>query len=199
MRYCNECNVLKPLNEYEPGRGKCNDCRKAYKLNYYRTKEGLLKKMFNSQIQRTNKSGMIHNYSFDEFKNWIYTNNYEELFYNWKESGYKTTLVPSVDRINNFKGYTLDNIELVTWAENRRRGHADRKSGKLFVNNRPIIRYDSRTKILGYFHSTREAERNTRVDHSSISRCISLGKKDKDGFYWRDATQEEINKRINFG
>ena len=42
----------------------------------------------------------------------------KELFDRWVESGNRLHIKPSVDRIDNAKGYTLDNIQFMTWMEN---------------------------------------------------------------------------------
>ena len=66
-------------------------------------------------------------YSCKEFITWCIANpTYIELHDAWIASGCKVQLVPSADRIDNSKGYTLSNIQIMTWEENRlkeTRGH----------------------------------------------------------------------------
>lgn len=55
----------------------------------------------------------------EEFYDWIKNNNtFIELFEAWKENDMDRRLVPSIDRIDSSKGYTLDNIRIVTFSEN---------------------------------------------------------------------------------
>ncbi len=41
-----------------------------------------------------------------------------ELYKGWVESGFDRWHAPSIDRLDNAKNYSLDNIRLVTWREN---------------------------------------------------------------------------------
>lgn len=59
----------------------------------------------------------------DSFYCWILNNDtYLTLLDEYEKSGYERRLAPSVDRIESSKGYTIDNIEIVTMSENSRRG-----------------------------------------------------------------------------
>lgn len=49
------------------------------------------------------------------------------LYEKWKKSGYKTGLGPSLDRIDPLKGYTWDNVQWMTWDENRAKGRTEDK------------------------------------------------------------------------
>jgi hypothetical protein len=57
--------------------------------------------------------------------------NFKVLYKNWVKSGYEKNFRPSVDRLDSTKGYSFDNIRLVTWKENNNANH---------INNvKPII------------------------------------------------------------
>jgi hypothetical protein len=45
-------------------------------------------------------------------------NGFQDLFDAWVASGYAKKMVPSLDRIDPTKTYSLDNVRLVTWYEN---------------------------------------------------------------------------------
>lgn len=44
------------------------------------------------------------------------------LYSEWQESGYELKLAPSIDRIDNTKGYYIDNIQWMTFSDNSRKG-----------------------------------------------------------------------------
>jgi hypothetical protein len=57
-----------------------------------------------------------------DFYTWALNNeDFKKLFVQYKQSGYKMRLAPSVDRIDSSKGYTVSNIRWVTHSENSRR------------------------------------------------------------------------------
>lgn len=63
----------------------------------------------------------------NQFKEFVLNDkNYPIIHQKWAESGYKTRFAPSVDRIDNNSGYSLDNIQIITHHENiMKRHHID--------------------------------------------------------------------------
>lgn len=47
---------------------------------------------------------------------------FNQLYIEWVKSGYQRSLTPSVDRIDSSKGYDIDNIQWLTFAENSIKG-----------------------------------------------------------------------------
>jgi hypothetical protein len=45
------------------------------------------------------------------------------LWENWKSSGYENLKIPSVDRIDSSRGYSIDNIQFITMYENSLKGN----------------------------------------------------------------------------
>lgn len=59
------------------------------------------------------------------------------LYNNWKNNNYNKDLTPSVDRINPYKPYLKDNIQIMTWAENNKKSHFDsRKENRIMNENK---------------------------------------------------------------
>jgi hypothetical protein len=48
------------------------------------------------------------------------------LFSDWEKINYNRKFTPSIERIDSKKGYSLDNIEWITFSENCRRGNFNR-------------------------------------------------------------------------
>ena len=44
------------------------------------------------------------------------------LYKNWIDSGWRRDLTPSIDRINNRRGYSLDNMQFLTFRQNALKG-----------------------------------------------------------------------------
>ena len=68
---------------------------------------------------------------------------FHKLFQTWKDSGWEYNLHPSVDRIDSKKGYTIDNLQFITFAENSLKDRAYTKTidaytiGGRYIGNFP--------------------------------------------------------------
>ena len=40
-KMCNQCDIRKVLSEFDKGRKKCKECRKAYNAKYYQTRKDI--------------------------------------------------------------------------------------------------------------------------------------------------------------
>lgn len=54
----------------------------------------------------------LPSYTKEQFKEWLYDNNFKELYDSWAKSGYKKELKPSADRKDDFLPYAINNITL---------------------------------------------------------------------------------------
>ena len=74
------------------------------------------------QSQKTNSRHRGHDeptYTRQELQDWIIAQpHFETLYQDYIASDYNKWKCPSVDRIDNTKGYSMDNIELMTWKQN---------------------------------------------------------------------------------
>lgn len=58
-------------------------------------------------------------YSKTELLNWVKKQpNYRSVYNNWIDNDFNKNLSPSCDRLDVSKGYSFDNMQLVTWGEN---------------------------------------------------------------------------------
>jgi hypothetical protein len=148
---CNKCNEIKDVihfgkesrakNGYKP---RCKKCTNEYynlryefirenKLKqlkeYHHTKLGLIKAIYGSQVASSKKRNHNPpNYTSLELKEWMFSKSiFHELFNAWINSGYIKSLTPSCDRLENNKGYSFSNLQIVTWDENNKNGYNSRK------------------------------------------------------------------------
>lgn len=124
---CKSCNKKDVQKNYQTKLDKY----KEYDKNRQRTSlNRILSHRYNAMRQRVEGRGK-HKYSSMgmeilsriEFMKW-YENTkeqFESLYDNWAKSGFTRKLTPSVDRINNNKGYTADNMQWITQSENSRK------------------------------------------------------------------------------
>jgi len=88
-------------------------------LKYSRTQKGVITRLFIQHKSVSKKRGnKPPRYSKDELKEWLYKNGFYAMWCQWVNSGYDKYMKPSVDRLNDYKGYSLDRIQLVTWEFN---------------------------------------------------------------------------------
>lgn len=193
-KVCTSCGVNKKLEDYGKYiRGKdglkseCKQCAKERALAYNRTKEGLIKKIFQRHIDRSRILGYdIVDYDLEWFTKWITTkNDFNQMYLDWKLSGYKKDWKPSVDRIDDYKGYLKSNIQLMTWKANKDKYYADVKSGTNNKKSKTIVQYDLDGTYLNEYHSAKEAERQTKVHNAHIGKCCRGVYKQSGGFIWR--------------
>jgi hypothetical protein len=168
--------------------GKCKQCTKSdvrnNTTNYGLTEKGVIRVIYKTQKGNSIVCKMKPpEYSKKELKLWLYENNFKELFDDWVASGYKKNIKPSVDRINDFKPYSLDNIQLGTWQDNINHFASDTingigKSGK---KCKPIMQFLDE-KLIAQYVSYSSAKRTVGCDFHGV---INTGRPDrKNKFVW---------------
>ena len=117
----------------------------------------LVRQTYRGQKRRSKLRGHSPpKYTFDELYKWIISqSNFKELYNNWIKSSYQKDLIPSVDRLDDDKGYSFDNIQLITWKENRQK-ECDKRKKK-------VNQYTIEGKYIKTWESYREAERKTEI------------------------------------
>ena len=97
----------------------------------------------------------------------------------WIDNGKNKMKKPSLDRISNKKGYTVENTHMLTWAENRHKQIMERRSRKGIV-----IQYLNGVKVAKY-RSQREAVRKTGISQGNMSSCLNGKRKHCEGFVFK--------------
>lgn len=85
----------------------------------------------------------------------------------WLASWCKKQMKPSVDRINNKRRYSLDNITIKTWAENRFKQSMERRCRKWWVIQ--LLNW----KEIRKYRSQREAIRLTWFNQWQMSKVLN--------------------------
>jgi hypothetical protein len=124
---------------------KCRQCDKEYqqkrRLNKkediqkysreYRNKnlqnfKFRLQALLNASRQRAKEKGLEHTLVKEDLKELFPVDNKCPVYgfdLEWNSGGFRETS-PSIDRIDSTKGYTKDNIQIISWKANRIKGYA---------------------------------------------------------------------------
>ena len=193
---CSTCNTIKNISKFgkrktskDGLRCQCRECENEYAKKRRRTKEGLLLTIYSHQIEHSKTRG--HNfptYTKQELKDWLFTHVlFEDLYFKWVESDYDKYLIPSIDRINDYLPYTFDNIQLMTWGENDKKGIRDMKNGVNNKQNISVHQINTEGEVINTYYSMNQAERETSIQQSNISEVCSGRRNIAGGFRWEYA------------
>lgn len=166
--------------------------QKKYRQDSKKTPEGWYGKIYRAMCSRNReKFGLELPFTKEEFINWIEENYYEKfvkLFKEYVDSDCDKYLCPSIDRIDDYKSYTFDNMQLMTWKENDIKGTNGIKNkvscaevGKKYCS-KTVMQYDTENNLLMVFSSTHEVERITGIDSSLIAHACRKYRNGKSGY-----------------
>ena len=184
VKICNSCSKGR---ESVDGKSQCKDCVDRSRIDRSRTRHGLTACIYTSQRHRSSKRSHSHpEYDIDELHEWLLSQElFHKLYNEWVESGYSSQKRPSVDRIDDYRAYSLDNIQLMTWDENRIKSYEDKIDGKNNKTSRAVNQYSLEGEFIERFHSLAEAERITGVQRPNINHCCLGKRKWAGGFVWK--------------
>jgi len=194
MKECSKCKKMKTFGEFGVSKTTkngyqswCNSCKAKLRRDAVKTKFGLISDIYQNQRRNSIKRGHpLPSYTRDELYDWIVEDNKFDLLYrSWIESDCKKELRPSVDRIDDYKSYSLSNIQMMTWAKNSDKYKKDLVSGK----NRKAVISVAQMDLLGNqineFFSVAEASRVTGIRRQNILAVIHGRTQTSGGFKWK--------------
>jgi len=173
---------------------KCIECTKIdvsnNQVNYDLTEKGVIRVIYKTQKSNSKKrEHKMPDYTKGELALWLYKNGFKRLYDDWVKSGYRKDNKPSIDRIDSLKGYSFNNIKLITWKENRINQANDIREA-IGSSGRRCMAVSQFTKDGNYvatYKSQKIAERETNISSKAISCCIRGITKTSGGFIWKRA------------
>ena len=193
-KYCTKCKELKPFSQYYKElannngiQRECKICNRKRVDAYRRTRNGLATKIYTcmklSSIRRNHSSPK---FTKNQLKEWLFSQpNFDSLFNAWVKSDYDRMLSPSCDRTDDYKGYDLSRIKLVSWRQNMDKGHADRINGINNKHSKAVIQMTLDGEFIAEYYSQQQASRVTNTRQSTISLCCIGSRNKSGGFKWR--------------
>ena len=196
-KVCTKCGEEKAISEFYKRNdrkcgviSKCKACSSNDTKIYRRTKDGFISQIYSDQLS-SSKNRNFHSptYTKQELKDWLFSQGLFHRLYNiWIKSGFVKKLRPSCDRLNDYDGYSLDNLQLITWGNNERKGHDDRLNGINNKMSKAVISTNKITRKETEYYSISQASRKIGASQGNISSCCSGRIKSLVGCYWRFKT-----------
>lgn len=152
-------------------RPKKDESEKYNRTNHYHTIEGHITSLWNGQRKRSKDKGWPEPaYSRKELIEWVKSqDNVTELYSNWEANGYAKNFAPSIDRLDDYKPYSFDNIRLVTWETNNLKGTQSQLEGINTKNCRAVRQLTMEGILVKEYFSIMNASRETGISDSKIS------------------------------
>lgn len=191
---CNQCHIEKCNSEFaydsqntDRKKGHWRPCNRKRDKVRGRTKRGSVTQSYCDQRRHSiTRKHPPPTYSLDELLEWAFSQPiFHKLFDKWAESGYDKYAKPSFDRLDDYQGYSLDNIQIITWKENKLKWHQDSINGINNKNSKSIYQYTKQGVLVRAFYSSAEAFRVTGISQGNISSCCTGARKSCGGFVWR--------------
>ena len=186
-----KCKKDKPISEFYISNGVvsswCKGCSSLSDKRYRKSKRGVATVIYNSQKNSSGQRGYGYPiYSRDEFIKWCLEQPiFHTLYDAWVKGGYNRWLKPSIDRIDDYIGYTFDNIRIVTWRENCESVYADKRNGVNNKQSKAVLMIDKISgDIINEYYSMHQAERDVGISCSNIHKCCNGEIYQSGGFIW---------------
>ncbi len=200
MPICKTCKKDKKRSNFHNAKimncGHCLHCISCVEISRkkkYRSKKGFIGKIYHAQKRNsTDRGHEAPTYTQEELYEWMMSQElFHVLFDNWIRLDYQSIYAPSVDRKDDYIGYTMSNIQIMTWGENRAKGQTDRRTGKNTKISKAVIQLTKSGEFVAEYISATEAEKQTSIDNGDISRVCYGKRKSAGGYTWKFTKRKE--------
>ena len=166
---------------------QCKQCSYEEYEKSRKTPQGVTCSMYGDQRKSSRIRNMEYpNYTLDELREWVFSQEqWDELYNNWLQCGCDKYMKPSCDRLDDYKGYSFDNIRLVTWKENNEKHYSDEKNGNNTKRMSSVVQYDLKGNFIKEYYSQAQAERETGIPQGNICKVCIQDRLSAGGFIWK--------------
>jgi hypothetical protein len=167
---------------------------------YNKTRLGVISRIYRGQCSTSKRRCHSQpSYSFDDLKLYLLANaSFNKLYETWVIMDYNKWFKPSLDRVNDSKGYSFDNIQLMTWRENHLKANKS-CSNKEFKHGgggaKQVSQFSKNKELIAVFKSAVEANLKTEVNIGNLNMCCNGNRKTAGGFIWKFSNEKDILSR----
>jgi hypothetical protein len=132
---CRTCDVKYQAQRRDKNKTKFAEYSREYQKTRRKDFEYRLQMLINASKQRARDKGREHNITVQDLKAIYPANGLCPIFgtvLEFNEAGFRDSS-PSIDRIDSSKGYTIDNIQVISWKANRIKGAASLQDLEMLV------------------------------------------------------------------
>lgn len=185
LKKCTKCGKIKDSSLFK--HKICKQCIYKHRKNWGLTHKGIAYTTYSTQKRNSKlRNHPLPSYTKEELYKWLISQDrFESLYDEWVKSNYDRWIKPSVDRINDYKPYTINNIQLTTWGENNIRAHMDVINGINNKQNTSIDQYSITGEYIETFHSIHDAGRKTNTYYQNISKVCRGLRNSAGGYIWK--------------
>ncbi len=162
MVTCSKCKIDKKINLFSKGKSECKKCSSDRNKDWRLSKLGLIATIYNNQKNHSKKRGhRPPEYTKEELTDWLFSQPlFHTLYSEWKGSGYKRRLIPSVDRKHDDIHYCMGNIQLMVFRDNYLKYSYQLLNGETDRGNiKSVVATNMINGDILYFHSVSEGAR----------------------------------------
>ena len=144
---------------------------------------------FNQRATSKKRGHPPPSYTIAELTEWCLARPlYHTLHATWVQSGFVRLLAPSIDRIDDYKPYSIDNIQLMTAGENLKKAFKDCTRGANTKRSKGVIQETLDGVYVATYPSLNFAGRAMGAVNGSDICAVCLNKANSAfGFKWRYA------------
>lgn len=192
MKQCNKCGKELPPEKFHSHASHedrlSSSCRQCVR-NSRRSISGVVRTIYFTQRNNSRLRGYVYpNYTLKELWDWlVHNDNFIILYDRWVSGGHKRNMKPSCDRLDDYKSYSFDNIQVITFGDNNKKAtdsrlHAIGKSGNACKG---VAQYDINHNFIKNYGSMSIAGRENGINFKLISRACHRENGYSHGYYWK--------------
>ena len=165
---------------------ECKICVLARHSKRIKTKDGLLSRMYKSNVECSKTRGHeLPEYTRKELRErFINSKEFNILYDEWVKKGYDKNYTPSIDRIDDYKSYSFDNIKITTWRNNREKYYKDAMEGTNLKRCKSVKQFSIDNVLIKEHYSLSSAAREVGSTCGNIAKCCKGERRTTKGFIW---------------